>query len=130
MRSGLLAFGYSTVRVYPTLTTSTPACSARAIMSAVPRRREMFLRRFEIDYKLELSRRCTGCPRAPRRATGNQFVLSDLRFFRAATMRARHHLIGENFADGHTFAAGARCLLRLMDERECAFQQNVERNVA
>ena len=49
-------------------------------------------------------------------------VVSDL----VTSLRARHHLIGENFAGGsHTFAAGARCLLRLMDERECAFRQNV-----
>jgi hypothetical protein len=50
---------------HPTLTTSMPACSARAIMSAVPRRREMFLRRFEIDYKLELSRRLHRVPARP-----------------------------------------------------------------
>ena len=48
-------------------------------------------------------------------------VVSDL----VTSLRARHHLIGENFAGGsHTFAAGARCLLRLMNERECAFRQN------
>ena len=47
-------------------------------------------------------------------------VVSDL----VTSLRARHHAIGENFAGGsHTFAAGARCLLRLMDEREYAFRQ-------
>ena len=53
-------------------------------------------------------------------------VVSDL----VTCLRARHQLIEENFARDRTFAAGASSLLRLMDERELAFQQMVERNAA
>ena len=53
-------------------------------------------------------------------------VVSDL----ATYLRARHQLVGENFARDRTFAAGASCLLRLMDEREQAFRQKVERDAA
>ena len=53
-------------------------------------------------------------------------VVSDL----VTNLRARHQLVGENFARDRTFAAGASCLLRLMDEREQAFRQKVERDAA
>jgi hypothetical protein len=53
-------------------------------------------------------------------------VVGDL----VTSLRVRHNLIGEEFAGDRTFAAGARCLLRLMDERECAFRRNVERDPA
>ena len=51
-------------------------------------------------------------------------VVSDL----LTSLRARHSNIEENFAPDRTYAAGARCLLRLMDEREWAFK--LERHAA
>ena len=52
------------------------------------------------------------------------FAGSDL----LTSLRARHSNIEENFAPDRTYAAGASCLLRLMDEREWAFK--LERHAA
>jgi len=53
-------------------------------------------------------------------------VVSDL----LTSMRARRRNIEEDTTLYRTYAGGARCLLRLMDERECAVQQKLERDAA
>jgi hypothetical protein len=53
-------------------------------------------------------------------------VVSDL----LTSLRARHRNIEESTTLYRTFAGGARCLLRLMDEREWAVRQKLERDAA
>jgi hypothetical protein len=52
-------------------------------------------------------------------------VVSDL----LTSLHARHPRIEEHFAPPRTYAVGAKCLLRLMNDRELTFRQRLEREV-
>ena len=64
---------------------------------------------------------CAACVQQDRSS-----VVSDL----LTSLQARRRNIEENTALCRTYAGGARCLLRLMEEREWAVRQKLERDAA